>query len=252
MASVHTSAAPVVALVDPRDLIRAALLKSFSEALPGATVIAAANLGDLAGRTTDRLCAVVLHIDHSKTGDGSLSEVVASARAALGGVPLVTLSESADDESLKASIEGGASAHLTTSMALDIAAATIRIVMLGGTCFPAVNADLRRRTPARTDAGGNCGAYVAGERLTRREEEVLRLVGKGTPNKMIAFLLNMSENTVKVHLHRILQKLQINNRTEAALLAHRYLADSARLRAEAPPRMVPHERSRMLGYVRPS
>jgi DNA-binding NarL/FixJ family response regulator len=55
--------------------------------------------------------------------------------------------------------------------------------------------------------------------LTDREMEVLRLVASGKRNKEIADELFLSEKTVKNHLSNILYKLQVNTRTEAALLA---------------------------------
>ncbi len=55
--------------------------------------------------------------------------------------------------------------------------------------------------------------------LTRREEEVLSFLGKGRSNKEIGNKLDLSEKTVKHHVTNILQKLQVRNRVEAALLA---------------------------------
>lgn len=55
--------------------------------------------------------------------------------------------------------------------------------------------------------------------LTPRELEVLRFLGMGYTNKMIASKLYISPNTVKVHVSQIFEKLDINSRTEAALIA---------------------------------
>ncbi len=59
------------------------------------------------------------------------------------------------------------------------------------------------------------------QNLTKREIELLRLVAKGMPNKAIAQVLSVSENTVKYHLRNILQKLGVQNRTEAVTQAIR-------------------------------
>lgn len=58
--------------------------------------------------------------------------------------------------------------------------------------------------------------------LTRREMEVLEMVGKGMRNRQIAEALFLSEKTVKAHVGGVLHKLHLNDRTEAALLAQRH------------------------------
>jgi DNA-binding NarL/FixJ family response regulator len=55
-----------------------------------------------------------------------------------------------------------------------------------------------------------------GGRLTRREQEVLRLIQAGLPNKLIAQRLQIALPTVKNHVHNILEKLQVRSRGEAA------------------------------------
>ena len=58
-----------------------------------------------------------------------------------------------------------------------------------------------------------------GEVLSRREQEVLGLVAQGLSNKRIVAKLFIAENTVKVHLSHILEKLHVHGRREAAVLA---------------------------------
>lgn len=60
------------------------------------------------------------------------------------------------------------------------------------------------------------GARLAG--LTRREREVLKFVAEGCQNKEIAARLDLSENTIKLHLRNIISKLGVHNRTEAAMI----------------------------------
>ncbi|WP_162265840.1 helix-turn-helix transcriptional regulator [Celeribacter ethanolicus] len=56
--------------------------------------------------------------------------------------------------------------------------------------------------------------------LTPREREVLSLVAAGRPNKAIANDLSVSAHTIKLHIHRIMTKLGVSNRTEAAICFH--------------------------------
>lgn len=53
--------------------------------------------------------------------------------------------------------------------------------------------------------------------LTAREKDVLSYLSKGEPNKVIAYHLKLSESTVKLHIHHIINKMSVTNRTEAAI-----------------------------------
>ena len=57
--------------------------------------------------------------------------------------------------------------------------------------------------------------------LTRRQRDVLTLIAEGKSNKLIADALKMSESTVKAHVKQIIKRLNVVNRTQAALLAIR-------------------------------
>ncbi len=57
--------------------------------------------------------------------------------------------------------------------------------------------------------------------LTAREHEVLRLIIAGLTNRAIAQKLSISLETVKSHVHHIMQKMQVKDRTQAAVLATR-------------------------------
>ncbi|WP_036031581.1 response regulator transcription factor [Bradyrhizobium yuanmingense] len=59
--------------------------------------------------------------------------------------------------------------------------------------------------------------------LTERERQIVRLVSQGLSNKGIGRMLNVTDGTVKVHLHKIFQKLDISNRTVLAIVAQRSL-----------------------------
>ena len=70
--------------------------------------------------------------------------------------------------------------------------------------------------------GVKLSAQELSDRLTRRENDVLRAVANGLPNREIASKLKISEYTVKHHLSRIFAKLSVANRVELALLASKY------------------------------
>jgi DNA-binding NarL/FixJ family response regulator len=61
--------------------------------------------------------------------------------------------------------------------------------------------------------------------LTKREEDILRLVAQGLSNREVGQSLDLQEKTVKHYMTAILQKLHVRNRVEAAMLAHAHLKD---------------------------
>src|SRR6266851_4168861 len=88
-------------------------------------------------------------------------------------------------------------------------------------CRPATSNDQRcrlRRT-CRAAAFAKARPHRI-DPLTTRERQIVRVMAEGLTNKEIAQWLRLAEGTVKVHLHRIYQKLGIANRTALAMLAH--------------------------------
>ncbi|MBV8703420.1 MAG: response regulator transcription factor [Acetobacteraceae bacterium] len=109
----------------------------------------------------------------------------------------------------------GVQGCLPLSSSTDVAAAAIRLVAAGGAYRPR---EARMETPVlreRLSPDTKPEAAV----LTPREEAVLDLLGRGLPNKVIAHELGMSLGTVKVHVHNIMAKLKVRNRTAAAVAA---------------------------------
>jgi DNA-binding NarL/FixJ family response regulator len=96
----------------------------------------------------------------------------------------------------------------------------VRVVMAGEAMLsPSVTRRVIGHFAGRSAA--NAGrARLALRTLTERELEVLRLVGRGLTNAEIGVHLSMSEATVKTHVSRILDKLEVGNRVQAAILVH--------------------------------
>jgi two-component system, NarL family, response regulator DevR len=85
--------------------------------------------------------------------------------------------------------------------------------LLAGTIFSHVAQQAVRRDP---------GTIREAVSMTRREREVIALVGEGLSNKEIAERLHIALHTVKSHMHNVLEKLALRTRLQVAAYAHRY------------------------------
>ena len=133
-----------------------------------------------------------------------------SANSALPGCVLVAMQE--DPRQFLTAVSHGVLGYvLQEASALDIIA-TIRGVAQGEAVCPARLARVLFDHIAlqRSDLYSGCGAKQF--RLTRREQQLVPLVGRGLTNKEIAVELNVSEQTIKNHIHRILRKVGVEDR----------------------------------------
>jgi DNA-binding NarL/FixJ family response regulator len=107
----------------------------------------------------------------------------------------------------------GACGCVLTSDHPAVVAKAVRSVHEGDTWFGRSNLLLALRSLVGT--APRIAPRVDDGRLTAREEEIFDLIGHGLTNKEIARQLNISDNTVKTHLHRIYVKLQLSGRYKA-------------------------------------
>jgi len=134
---------------------------------------------------------------------------------------VVILSKFGDDENLFSAIKAGASGYVLKDAGVDEIKHAISEAKHGeGHLNPALVARVLAEFSRVAEAKPSSRQVFA--ELTRREIEVLELIGKGMKNKAIADQLCLSEKTVKTHVTAVLRKLEVNDRTEAALLAQRH------------------------------
>jgi DNA-binding NarL/FixJ family response regulator len=129
---------------------------------------------------------------------------------------ILTVSEQETD--LYAAIRAGARGYQVKTVALEDLYQTIRVLAEGGSVVTPHLAARLLEEFAKLAQNVREGPSEA-EKLTPREREVLELVAVGASNKEIAAKLVIAENTVKVHLRNILDKLQLRNRQQAAAFA---------------------------------
>jgi DNA-binding NarL/FixJ family response regulator len=146
-------------------------------------------------------------------------DVVRKIHAASSGTKIVALAVSAEETTVVATATAGASALLAADAPREELAAAVTAAVRGETlCSPTITGILLRRVISLA------GVWAQGvdTTLTRRETEIVRLIDQGLSNKQIAHRLSIEVSTVKNHVHNILEKLQVERRSDAA----------ARLRAQ--------------------
>jgi two-component system, NarL family, nitrate/nitrite response regulator NarL len=131
-------------------------------------------------------------------------------------VVMLTASE-ADDDVMQALRVGAAGYALKGVGGRELVAVLVEVASGGSYVPPALAARLLTALKPRKRDEPSSADLI--DELTRREEDILRLVAQGQSNKEVARTLDLQEKTVKHYMTNILQKLQVRNRTEAALMA---------------------------------
>ena len=143
------------------------------------------------------------------------------ARERWPGAKLVVLGLDREDDGIVDFIEAGAQGYVLKGSSPDGLVEVIRAVHEGRTpCSPRVVASVLARIAALADVGTEPPPHQGLEPLTLREREILALMAGGLGNKEVGSRLRITVQTVKNHVHRILEKLQVHRRREAVRIAY--------------------------------
>lgn len=191
-------------IVDDHALVRMGL-KTSLEMEPDFRVVAEASNGKQALQLYELhrpdVCLMDLRLQAASAID-TITQLGADHPSA---IVIVISSFQGGDDILRA-LQAGAKTYLPKSLPRDEMIAAIRSIIKGeGYLPPTVASRLAER--------------LKRPHLTNREVEVLRLVARGETNKEIGAALSLAEVTVKLHVGKILEKLSVRDRTEAARFA---------------------------------
>jgi two-component system, NarL family, response regulator LiaR len=202
-----------VLIVDDHAVVREGL-RAFLELQDGIEVAGEAGDGLEALESASRLRPDVILMDlvmpelDGVSAMRRLREEVPSAR-------VIVLTSFLDDDKLLPALRSGAAGYLLKNAEPKELARAVRAAHAGEALIdPVVAARLVETLVAD-------GEENPIDRLTPREREVLVLIGRGFPNKLIARDLELSEKTVKTHVGHVLAKLGVTDRTQAAVIAVR-------------------------------
>lgn len=144
--------------------------------------------------------------------------LVSEVRAAIPGLKVVMIGMDADQETFLRGVREGIVGYvLKDASAMEVASAVRSVANDEAVCPPGLCLTLFERVASHSTHPGNFALrYNLG--LTRREQQLVQMIGRGLTNKEIAGQLNLSEQTVKNHVHRILRKLGASDRLSAVEL----------------------------------
>lgn len=193
-------------------------LKSLLKSYPEFTIVGEATTGGEAiSLATEHTPDVVLLDLNLPDIDGI--EVCSRLKVLLPESRIVILTVNKDLPYILKAMKAGACGYLTKDTPSEKVASTIRRAHQEGNLLEPLLADrllaefttLAQRKEESTETSLTV--------LSPREKEILRMVADGKPNKIIADELDISEHTVRNHISNIFQKLHVNNRTEATVIA---------------------------------
>lgn len=147
------------------------------------------------------------------------TQTAARLRATVPETRVIALAVAETEENVLAWAEAGIAGYVPNTASVDDLASLVGQISRGEqTCPSRIAGSLLRRVAA---SGAGSGPVMPREpALTRRENEILHLVGEGLSNKDIARRLSISVGTTKSHVHNLLGKLSVLRRTEAMMRVH--------------------------------
>ena len=207
-----------VLLVDDHVLFRKGIA-SLLAARPDMTVVGEAGDGIEAVTMARKTMPDIVLMDVNMPNRDGL-ETVAILKREMPHVQIVMLTVSDDDEDLFTAIKNGARGYLLKNLEPQQLYKMLEGVRRGEAPISGAMASRILREFQQPEQTVDTSTQAVDE-LTPREVEVLEQVVTGATNKEIAETLHITENTVKIHLRNILEKLQVQNRIQAAVHAVR-------------------------------
>jgi len=224
---------PVIVIVKDQVLPRSCIVNILKRELAGFEIVEMATTGDLSGLSGRDVRLIAFDMGDAEIADPSVEDRLSLIEELCPNAHVALLSNRDDEATATAVMRRGVRCFLPSSIPVEVAVAGLRLVLAGGVYRPLPIVKQNGPTssgplPTCTDTpelsaarARNGFARLVPERmpadLTPREQHVLAALELGLPNKLIAVRLNLSENTVKMHIQHIMRKCRARNRTEAVL-----------------------------------
>ena len=205
-----------ILIVDDHPLFRGALRLAAEGAVDRAEIREAADFDAAVAAIVAEPGLDLVLLDLNLPGAHGFSGLLL-LRAQYPALPVVMVSGSAAPTTVSLAMQFGAAGFVPKTSSIEDMRAAFRQVLAGGSWTP---------PNAAIDIGANADtAELAAKmaRLTPQQLRVLTMLSDGLLNKQIAYALDVSEATVKAHVSAILQKLDVDSRTQAVIAASRIM-----------------------------
>ena len=205
-----------VLIVDDHALIRDALSRVLANLAPDMTVLEATD-PRLALETIERQPDLdLVLLDLSLPGIHGLS-VLQTLREKYPAISVVVISATSDRDNVKRALDHGALGFIPKSSSNEVLQSALRLVLAGGVYVPPEilgRSGVDEPVAPPIAAGHMTPAEIG---LTERQAQILTLIMKGKPNKLICRELDIAESTVKNQITAILKVLNVTSRTQAVI-----------------------------------
>jgi len=209
-----------IVIADDHPLYREGVARSLSEDA-GLSVVGQAQDALGAAELAERLQPDVVLLDVSMPHGGGLAalrQIMLMAKPPK--VAMLTASE--EDDVVMQALKAGALGYILKGVGSRDLVAVVKDLANGQSY---VSPALAGRILNAMRSGAAARAANPIDDLSKREEDILRLVAEGKSNKEVGLALELQEKTVKHYMTSILQKLHVRNRVEAAVYAREHLRD---------------------------
>jgi DNA-binding NarL/FixJ family response regulator len=206
-----------IVIADDHPLFRDALRLTIAQGFPNAEIAEAHSFDTLRARLEAAPETDLVLLDLKMPGMQGLSGLL-FMRAAFAAVPVAIISAEEQASIVRRALDLGAVGYIAKSTCADGIRAALAVLLSGGAWVPDTVDDKHADTARDTMLTGRLA------RLTPQQVRVLMMLSEGFPNKKIAHALSVSEATAKAHVSAILEKLEVENRTQAVILAREIAA----------------------------
>ncbi len=208
-------------IADDHPLFRGALRQVLEAVSAEVSITEVGDFESVVQLVKDRDDLDLLLLDLTMPGGTGLSGLIA-LKALQPALPIIIVSGTDDSATISRALELGASGFIPKSTSMDGIGDAVRAVLNGDIWLPA-GVEITAESDAETR-----DLLQRIRTLTPQQMRVLTMLGEGLLNKQIAYELSVSEATVKAHVSAVLQKLNVDSRTQAVIVLSKIGAESLR------------------------